>query len=55
MDAGSYSQEIIETVDKYSQLILVIETVNDELKNICQIEHIRHRSFTNFVINLIAG
>jgi len=33
----------------------VIETVNDELKNICQIEHSRHRSFTNFLANLIAG
>src|SRR5690554_1005344 len=33
----------------------VIETVNDELKNICQIEHSRHRSFVNFVVNLIAG
>lgn len=33
----------------------VIETVNDELKNICQIEHTRHRSVDNFVTNLIAG
>ncbi len=33
----------------------VIETVNDELKNICQIEHSRHRSFGNFLSNLIAG
>lgn len=33
----------------------VIESVNDELKNICQIEHTRHRSFTNFVTNMIAG
>ncbi len=33
----------------------VIETVNDELKNICQIEHSRHRSFTNFITNLISG
>ncbi len=33
----------------------VIETVNDELKNICQIEHSRHRSFENFVTNLISG
>jgi hypothetical protein len=33
----------------------VIETVNDELKNICQIEHARHRSFTNFIVNMIAG
>ncbi|TLX75629.1 IS982 family transposase [Labilibacter sediminis] len=33
----------------------IIETVNDELKNICQIEHTRHRSFGNFLSNLIAG
>ncbi|EDP94159.1 IS982 family transposase [Kordia algicida OT-1] len=33
----------------------VIETVNDELKNICQVEHSRHRSFENFLSNLIAG
>ena len=33
----------------------VIETVNDELKNICQIEHSRHRSFGNFLTNMIAG
>mgnify|MGYP001161933896 CR=1 FL=1 len=33
----------------------VIESVNDELKNICQIELTRHRCFTNFITNLIAG
>ncbi len=33
----------------------VIETVNDELKNICQIEHSRHRSPTNFLTNLLGG
>ena len=33
----------------------VIETVNDELKNICQVEHSRHRSFANFLTNLMAG
>jgi hypothetical protein len=33
----------------------VIETVNDELKNMCQIEHSRHRSVNNFVSNLISG
>lgn len=33
----------------------VIETVNDELKNICQVEHSRHRSVGNFLTNLIAG
>lgn len=33
----------------------VIETVNDELKNMCQVEHSRHRSFANFITNLISG
>ncbi len=33
----------------------VVETVNDELKNICQIEHSRHRSFVNFITNIVAG
>lgn len=33
----------------------LIETVNDQLKNIAQIEHTRHRSPTNFLVNLIAG
>jgi len=33
----------------------LVETVNDELKNICQIEHTRHRSFNNFLVNLISG
>ncbi|MCQ2283597.1 MAG: IS982 family transposase, partial [Bacteroidales bacterium] len=33
----------------------VIETVNDELKNIAQIEHSRHRSLCNFMVNAIAA
>ncbi|MBQ7686898.1 MAG: IS982 family transposase, partial [Bacteroidaceae bacterium] len=33
----------------------IIETVNDELKNIAQVEHSRHRSFCNFVINLLGA
>lgn len=33
----------------------VIETVNDELKNICQVEHSRHRSPGNFLTNLVSG
>ena len=33
----------------------VIETIVDQLKNISQIEHTRHRSTTNFIVNLIAG
>lgn len=33
----------------------VIETINDELKNMCQVEHSRHRSFGNFVTNMLSG
>lgn len=33
----------------------LVETVNDQLKNICQIEHTRHRSVDNFLANLISG
>lgn len=33
----------------------IIETVNDQLKNISQIEHTRHRSSQNFLINLLSG
>ena len=33
----------------------IIETITDQLKNICQIEHSRHRSPINFLVNLIAG
>ena len=32
-----------------------IESVNDELKNMAQIEHSRHRSLHNFVNNLMAS
>jgi hypothetical protein len=33
----------------------IIETIYDQLKNICQIEHSRHRSPTNFLVNLLSG
>ena len=33
----------------------LIESVNDQLKNISQIEHTRHRSVTGFMVNLVAG
>lgn len=33
----------------------IIESINDQLKNICQIEHTRHRSPLNFVVHLLAG
>lgn len=33
----------------------VVESVFDQLKNISQIEHSRHRSVTNFLVNVLAG
>ncbi len=33
----------------------IIETINDQLKNLCDIEHTRHRSVYNFFVNLISG
>ena len=33
----------------------IIETVNDELKNIAQVEHSRHRTFENFIVNTLAA
>lgn len=33
----------------------LVETVIDQLKNVSQIEHSRHRSVTNFLVNLMCG
>jgi hypothetical protein len=33
----------------------IIETINDQLKNISQIEHSRHRSPNGFMLNLLVG
>jgi len=33
----------------------LIESINDQLKNLCQIEHTRHRSIVNFLGNLFSG
>jgi hypothetical protein len=33
----------------------IIETIDDQLKTICQIEHTRHRSPVNFLVRLVSG
>ena len=33
----------------------IIETINDQLKNIFNLEHSRHRSLSNFLVNAIAS
>lgn len=50
------SNKLMELFDK--QLLrkrALIESVIEQLKHICQIEHSRHRSPTNFVVNLLSG
>ena len=53
---SNMKNQIMELSDK---LLLrkraIIESVNDQLKNISQIEHSRHRSFDNFLVNLLSG
>lgn len=43
----------------YDKLMLrkrcIVETIFDQLKNISQIEHSRHRSPANFIVNLLSG
>ena len=42
----------------YDRILLrkcsVMETINDELKNICELRHTRHRAMHNFVMNLVS-
>ena len=46
-------------MDVYDKIMLrkrsIIETINDMLKNVAQIVHTRHRSVSNFMVNLLAG
>ena len=60
---GNYiSQPLLEQLyERGVQLITrlrkraLMESVNDQLKNISQIEHTRHRSVANFLVNRVAG
>ena len=53
---ANMKQKLISLTDK---ILLrkrsLIETVNDQLKNISQIEHTRHRSVSNFLVNMLGG
>ena len=53
---SNMKQRLLPLADKLMlRKRFIIETVNDHLKNNEQIEHSRHRSFTNFSVNLLAG
>ena len=45
--------------DTFDALMLrkrsIIETINDQLKNVSQVEHTRHLSLANYMINIITG
>jgi hypothetical protein len=46
------------TPSAFDKLVLrkrsIIETINDQLKNIFNLEHLRHRSLINFAVNVVA-
>lgn len=65
---GAHTHKLFEDIAKWGKnkvLSLInklltrkranIETVNDQLKHISQIEHTRHRFVANFMANMIAG
>jgi len=47
---------LLEAVDK---ILLrkrsIIETINDQLKNVFQLEHSRHRSLSNYMIDIVGS
>jgi hypothetical protein len=45
----------VPLLDKLLRKRAIVETVIDQLKNISQIEHTRHRSPINFLVNLVCG
>jgi hypothetical protein len=47
---------LLEEADKFFlRKRAIVESVYDQLKNISQIEHTRHRSLVGFMLNLVAG
>jgi hypothetical protein len=47
--------DITPTQTLGNQIMHLVETVFDELKNLCQIQHTRHRLHANFIVNLMSG
>ncbi len=49
-------QRLVKLTDKLLlRKRVLIETINDQLKHQAQIEHTRHRSPTNFLVNVVCG
>mgnify|MGYP003762412877 CR=1 FL=1 len=60
-DQGCLSQPLAQSlrelfnIQLITKLRRIIETIIDQLMNISQIEHSRHRSFVNFFVNILCG
>lgn len=52
---SNMKNRLMSLSDKLLRRRAIIESVNDQLKNISQIEHTRHRSPLNFCVNLLCG
>ncbi len=53
---GNMKNKLIPLIDRILlRKRYIIETINDQLKNISQIEHSRHRSFLNCMVNILGG
>ncbi len=48
-----------QSISIFDKLLLrkrsIIETINDQLKNVCDLEHSRHRSLTNYMSSVVAS
>ena len=53
--AASVTQELHLITKLSLRKRAITQTINDQLNNICQIEHYNHRSPINFLVNLVAG
>lgn len=53
---GNMKKQLLSLSDHISlRRRAVVETIIDQLKNISQIERSRHRSITNFFVNILCG
>jgi hypothetical protein len=53
---SNMKNQLMDELDKYFlRKRAIVESIYDQLKNISQIEHTRHRSWMGFVMNLLGG
>jgi len=53
---STMKNRLMDMTDKlWQRQRAVIESIIDQLKNVSQIEHTRHRSLPNFMVNVVCG